>query len=1557
MPKLYIAIVTVVTILGGLWIYGSSRQELQVGTAPAVLKVSQGGTGAATFTPGDCLIGNGTGPITTGACGTGSGSSFSYPFPNNATSTSLTFTGTNTFATTTATNSSIQGFTIGTTTTVCIAPEQCQYPVQSGANASTQIQAAINSAASTTIYIKPGVYTFTTAFSFGTKSVHLVGSGTGKTIFRVSPSFSGFGTIYDYSNVRNYIEIEGITFDQNHMPVSAIQLGQSNHIYIHNNEMMNQYATLWTVAIGTIDDLNIDGTASRDIRFVHNYLHDNNNGTNETVLPINVRDSNFDYNYYRNNINTAFSFNYYGYCANSTVNNNIFSSTSPAIFILDSTDITANNNVIMASSTSQAGIAIANSHNITSNGNTISLFNQLGIGTYAFKIFDYGGNFDGHPSLYADVQNVVMDGNVITGGYQPVLIAASVNFNLAKYIYFSNNIVNGAVYSAIDVGKNDASIVLSHVYLTDNIILNSTVFSGLGPISVQGYPSDTSRVHDIYIRGNKVFPSTNPSVNLGIDTASGIYVSAVTDVGIDGNDVSGTGLGKPPIYLVNGATLKSNFGFAGGIVIGSDYMGTTSAPLNGALIQGFLGIATTSPGSALSVQGNMFIAGTIISTSTSASVFPYASTTALSVSSLTDGNCVQAGTDGILTTASAPCGTGTGSGWATTSADYWKTQNNFFSTTSATFFLGLQTLFSTTSADYWQTQRNFFSTTSASFFLAQNQTLAFSTSSAIFFANASTTIPKTYTSNTYTTAAIQTIPYASTTVTSATAFFATATSTFAGGIAGPGNFTVQQSTGFVSIGGSVSPVLQVDIANAYTSGSTGNAAGVLPYNSTPGLGLRSNATAAGTEATINLTNTTAASNAFSSGTGQIGVIRTNTPTAGNSAMVFRTFNNTDSGFTGLGEKMRLDYNGNLGLATTSPMARLTIAAPNWNNPIPLWMFVISSSTGGTATSTLFSVSNTGAIAASGAITSTANQKNVFPYASSTALTAENLFATNATTTALTVSNLISCDTIDTDASGNLKCGSDASGGGGGGTYPFTPALNWNALNQATSGILWLQNGLNASSSIRTDTQIYTPIISDDTETSAIEFDLTGMQFYANAIRFVNNQDNLFQFAGSNTFTQYLSTEVITGDRTISTPDWNGWLAVATGTLQAPRFVATSTQSSFLPYASSTAISAGIFCIGTDCRSAWPSGGGGEFPFTTVTTFGQTANSTSTALLALSGLYASTTSNGAPPFAVGSSTETIFLINNGGSVGVGTSTPSGKFAISNPSSSIYSMIISAYTGVTQFVITALGRVGIGTPNPQHDLDVAGRISGQPSYDCQTLFISQSNVTADQLGSATVASFACEGNEFVDVNTTGAGILANTAANTEAQMASGTPPLQLMDTTIATPIINNLVFLKGMAAGSATSTNGKGIAQSVVFRTPNVTTSTTSVTYIPVGFSDVALGSQTTLAAYATPANGCMMVASSTANWRLLCIKANAQTIADTGLATSTVPHEALLVLDGTGANLYIDGSTTASATIASANLPVVNLRPFRGVGLNSGSAVAQGRMGIGNVDVWTMDFRQ
>lgn len=64
---------------------------------------------------------------------------------------------------------------------------------------------------------------------------------------------------------------------------------------------------------------------------------------------------------------------------------------------------------------------------------------------------------------------------------------------------------------------------------------------------------------------------------------------------------------------------------------------------------------------------------------------------------------------------------------------------------------------------------------------------------------------------------------------------------------------------------------------------------------------------------------------------------------------------------------------------------------------------------------------------------------------------------------LTVSNLRNCDTIDTNASGVLTCGTDASGGGGGGMSQTDADLRYtNVSGDTMTGALNIQNGNTAS---------------------------------------------------------------------------------------------------------------------------------------------------------------------------------------------------------------------------------------------------------------------------------------------------------------------------------------------------------------------------------------------------------------------------------------------------------------------------------------------------------------
>jgi len=89
--------------------------------------------------------------------------------------------------------------------------------------------------------------------------------------------------------------------------------------------------------------------------------------------------------------------------------------------------------------------------------------------------------------------------------------------------------------------------------------------------------------------------------------------------------------------------------------------------------------------------------------------------------------------------------------FSTTSADAWKSLRNFHSTTSVDYWETTKWRWSTTSSDYWETQQWRWATTSATYHLGTfDKGYFFSTTSAQYFVHSSTTIPKTYTANTWT---------------------------------------------------------------------------------------------------------------------------------------------------------------------------------------------------------------------------------------------------------------------------------------------------------------------------------------------------------------------------------------------------------------------------------------------------------------------------------------------------------------------------------------------------------------------------------------------------------------------------------------------------------------------------------------------------------------------------------------------------------------------------------------------------------------------------------------
>lgn len=358
-----------------------------------------------------------------------------------------------------------------------------------------------------------------------------------------------------------------------------------------------------------------------------------------------------------------------------------------------------------------------------------------------------------------------------------------------------------------------------------------------------------------------------------------------------------------------------------------------------------------------------------------------ASTTLLTVSSAGGvAGCATFSSTGQISNTGTACGTSassfstTSANWwaslglafSTTSTDYWKTQNNFFSTTSANYWSSIGLAFSTTSSNAWSAQGLGFSTTSSNAWSAQGLGfsttsanywnsiglafsttsanawsavgLGFSTTSATYFAHSSTTIPKTYTTNTF-----------------------TLLNTFVAGLISQASSTIGNGTqqGGLTISGGATTTGNAAILGALTIGtSTGintSGATLVLYNTntsgaSPALTLQGNV-AGDTDFWIGRTN--------------------NNDTVSNDSLTFGL-----GVVPGTTPAWTLNYQMQTGIGSTSPYAKLSVHGNPTDSFINTTLFAIGSSTA-SATSTFFTVLNTGATTISSTGTSTFKVTDAF----------------------------------------------------------------------------------------------------------------------------------------------------------------------------------------------------------------------------------------------------------------------------------------------------------------------------------------------------------------------------------------------------------------------------------------------------------------------------------------------------------------------------------------------------------------------------------------------------
>lgn len=433
-------------------------------------------------------------------------------------------------------------------------------------NDRTAIQNAINSVSAGqqgTVYFPPGTYMIGSSFSFGTRKIQFVGAGIGRSIIKAASGFSSFAMIYDYTDGISDIEITGLTFDANSLDGKGVmEMGTCSNVYIHNNEFKNVASPTtshWTVLIGEIVDADIAASASYNVVFTDNYVHDNGNGTNETILPINCRDSRFDNNYFKNNTNSAFTLNLFGYCNNSTANGNIFRNCREAIYILSSDTVEVCNNQVYSEAQNQALVTISNSYRVKIGGNLHRGYRSGGSAVSSVRISDRAGTFDGHAQQFTGSRFVDISDNNIHDVYTAIAIATGngiFNAYEASDIDIRGNQLFACEWAPISIGQNLNTVNLQNIVIEGNYLGISNQFDA-GSIRIVGDSTTPTitRVKNITIKNNKILPSARAN-------AAGIELNACSDIIVTGNDLRGTGKGtlaSNALYIVNGATTAEVF--------------------------------------------------------------------------------------------------------------------------------------------------------------------------------------------------------------------------------------------------------------------------------------------------------------------------------------------------------------------------------------------------------------------------------------------------------------------------------------------------------------------------------------------------------------------------------------------------------------------------------------------------------------------------------------------------------------------------------------------------------------------------------------------------------------------------------------------------------------------------------------------------------------------------------------------------------------------------------------------------------------------------------------
>jgi hypothetical protein len=268
----------------------------------------------------------------------------------------------------------------------------------------------------------------------------------------------------------------------------------------------------------------------------------------------------------------------------------------------------------------------------------------------------------------------------------------------------------GVYFSSSTVAASQFPYASSTALSAQNLFLSGGVGVNVSPSSNDPFDAfyTDNGTHNITLWDNNGGTVVRNSYIASVSTGASLFTTyGALQVNSSNNSSSN-------FDVIPSATTIRSVGLSGGIVLVSD----TAAPIifapntNDKTLEagrftstGNFGLSTTTPAAKLGVQGNMFIAGNITSTSTTASIFPYASTTAVTMVTGSTTNlivssaggsgsrCLQAAADGTVSATASGCAGSFAYPWTynllntfststnSTSTSYW-TQGVYFSSST-----------------------------------------------------------------------------------------------------------------------------------------------------------------------------------------------------------------------------------------------------------------------------------------------------------------------------------------------------------------------------------------------------------------------------------------------------------------------------------------------------------------------------------------------------------------------------------------------------------------------------------------------------------------------------------------------------------------------------------------------------------------------------------------------------------------------------------------------------------------------------------------------------------